>query len=180
MIGIKLGATGEPNRFFNVADAPIAIILCLELVRFLSIGTAPNSQSVDWSLGQRALRFQSVAQALLTTVIDGDFNWSNSSAIVLCFLNTSLYSSLITRKELIFRRIPPPFSTIVIDLSFALYVRVDIRKVRAPSTLQKSALFGWQWAVRFHSADSIDFSVDSLVASRPAFDWNFFFYVLID
>ncbi len=55
-------------RFLKAAALPIAIILCLEWMRFFSMLTAPISHNASWSFAFRAERFHSVPQALLTIV----------------------------------------------------------------------------------------------------------------
>jgi len=67
--------TADESRFLRAADEPIAIILWREWTRLRSIGIAPRSRSVAWSSLQRAERFHSVPQALLTTVKLGELRW---------------------------------------------------------------------------------------------------------
>jgi len=51
------------------------MVLCLELVRDWSIGTAPSSQSFSWSSLFLAEKFHKVPQALETMVREGERSW---------------------------------------------------------------------------------------------------------
>lgn len=65
----------EESRFLRAADEPMAIILWREWTRLRNMGMAPRSRSVAWSSLQRAERFHSVPQALLTTVRLAELRW---------------------------------------------------------------------------------------------------------
>ena len=56
------------ERFLRAAEEQVAIVLCLELVNDLSMGTAPKSHKVCWSCWHLAEKFHKVPQALLTMV----------------------------------------------------------------------------------------------------------------
>ena len=59
-------------RFFMVAEDPMEMRRCLDVVRFLSCEMAPRSNSIFWSTAHRAEMFQRAPHALPTTASDGD------------------------------------------------------------------------------------------------------------
>ena len=61
-------------RFLSAPAALVAMALCLDCVRLLSMGTAPLSRRVLWSRGQRAEKFQRLRQALDTMVMAEDLS----------------------------------------------------------------------------------------------------------
>lgn len=65
------------------------------------------------------------------------------------------------------RRIPPPLSTIANEYG-ELPLNDSVERINSiePFTLQKSALFGVQWAVRFQSVANSAFSVDSFTVTN--------------
>ena len=81
-------------RFFKAASEQVEMVLCLEFVSDLSIGTAPSDQSCSWSTGSLAEKFQRVPHALLTMVREGDFNWPRRTSRHLFSRRTDLQKKI--------------------------------------------------------------------------------------
>ena len=81
-------------RFFRAASEQVEMVLCLEFVSDLSIGTAPSDHSCSWSTGSLAEKFQRVPHALLTMVREGDFNWPRRTSRHLFSRRTDLQKKI--------------------------------------------------------------------------------------
>ena len=126
-------------RFLRAAKEQVEIVLCLELVKDCSIGTAPRFHKASWSSGPDLEdKFQRVPQALLTVVRLDDLSWcKRTSRHELC-LRILLYSEPsgdVAMKLEMFLRMPPPFSTMAGDLCLSKATK----KARAPFIEQISA-----------------------------------------